>query len=141
MISVVHYHAIPSCCIRPFSTSVHWTSKANLATYTHIPKTRAAQVHTMYTQLTHFFGAESSISSILTYLLLFFWFYLSSVVEVKGKRERLLFVKLLQSSLPLAITMSSSKALFTLSLLARALVVGSRPTVSRGAMNTDKTHT
>ena len=78
----------------------------------------------MYTQLTHFFGLSLLYLQYLlhTYILTsFFWFYLSSVVEVKGKRERLLFVKLLQSSLPLATTMSKhSKALLTLSLLARA---------------------
>jgi len=106
---------------RPVCIGQAKQSKSSPHTHTY-PKTHAAQVHTMYTQLTHFFGLSLLYLQYLhTYLLLFFWFYLSSVVEVKGKRERLLFVKLLQSSLPLATTMSKhSKALLTLSLLARA---------------------
>ena len=120
-------------------------SKANLAhIHTHIPKIRAAQV--LYLHSTYsLFWAESSISSILPYLhtyFSFFWFYLSSVVEVKGKRERLIFVKLLQSSLLLAITMSSTvRPCLHFLYLRYSIVVESRPTVSRGAMNTDKTHT
>merc|ERR1712008_526272 len=84
----LHHHAIPSCCIRPFSTSVQWTSKANLATYTRT-HTQKPVLHQYYVHSTYpLFWAESSISSILTYVLTsFFWFYLSSVVEVKGKRE------------------------------------------------------
>ena len=93
---------------RPVCIGQAKQSKSSPHTHTY-PKTHAAQVHTMYTQLTHFFGLSLLYLQYLhTYLLLFFWFYLSSVVEVKGKRERLLFVKLLQSSLPLATTMSST---------------------------------
>ena len=97
------------------------------------------------TQLTHFFGLSLLYLQYLHTYFFFFLFYLSSVVEVKGKRERLLFVKLLQSYLPLATAMSSTvrPCLHFLYWRARrrAIVVGSRPTVSRGAMNTNKTHT
>jgi hypothetical protein len=120
-------------------------SKANLA-HIHTHTQNPCCTSTIFTlNLLTFLGWVFYIfhTSILTYLLLFFfWFYLSSVVEVKGKRERLLFVKLLQSSLLLAITMSSTvRPCLHFLYLRYSIVVESRPTVSRGAMNTDKTHT
>merc|ERR1712008_597843 len=70
----LHHHAIPSCCIRPFSTSVQWTSKANLATYTHTyPKTRAAQVLCTLNLPTFFRLSLLYLQYLHTYLLLFFF--------------------------------------------------------------------
>ena len=118
-------------------------SKSSSHTHTY-PKSVLHKYY-IYTQLTHFFGLSLLyLPYFHTYILtsFFFWFYLSSVVEVKGKRERLIFVKLLQSSLLLAITMSSTvRPCLHFLYLRYSIVVESRPTVSRGAMNTDKTHT
>jgi hypothetical protein len=98
--------------------------KQSKSSHIHVHTQNPCCTSTYYVHSTYsLFGGLSLLylQYLLTYFFFFFWFYLSSVVEVKGKRERLLFVKLLQSSLPLATTHEQhSKALLTLSLLARA---------------------